>query len=225
MKYLEKLTLLLSTLLLVKLLYTGDLALLIHPRYFWLIYVAIGVLSFILVFDRGRAVMTKKLVAVSVALNVMCIAGIAFELRPLSSLAKQQTNVPTNYNISQYSRSKRETRFTLNTKDRRIQDWVTLMSIDPEPTKYEDQEVRISGFFYYDADQRPAVARYALSCCAADARIISLPLTDGLPYEINDWVSIEGSFFVIETDQGRYAAIDVTDHQPIEIPDDPYVTN
>lgn len=223
LKLLEKCALLTTVLFLSKLIYAGELALLIHPRYFWLVDTSVVVLAVILLFDRRKVPLERNIVALCAALTILFGAGLFIQLKPLSSLAQKPTSL-SNVNVN-LSRMKRSTDFAVNTEERRLQDWVTLFSINPEPTKYDGQRAKVSGFYYTSPEGYPMIARYTLSCCAADARIIGIHLSEPLDYDENTWIQIEGTFQATQKGEDRFAAINITHETTIEIPENPYVIN
>ena len=220
---LEKLTLILAAIFLTKLLMTNEVALLIHPRYFWMIKFSFVVIMIVLFFDRSQSkIKNKKL---TILLNLFLIGGTLIELQPLSAFTESGQSLTTNYNIDDYSKQKRTTNFSLNSEDLTLEDWITRFSLDPEPSHYTGQKVKVSGFYMTDATGRPMIARQIINCCAADARIIGIWLTKPLNYKENTWFEVEGTMSIIEEKDFRSVAIEVKKHQEIEPPDNPYVTN
>jgi uncharacterized repeat protein (TIGR03943 family) len=124
-----------------------------------------------------------------------------------------------------YGRAKRLTSFSANTLHRSLQDWVTIFAINPEPSKYSGQKIQVSGFYHLDSDGNPLIARYAMNCCAADARILGIKLAAKLPIEQNEWLELSGSLSEGGSGQERFIQIDVSDFTPIESPSNPYITD
>lgn len=220
----ERIILLLGTIFLGKLIYSNELNLLIHPRYFWLVYIAIVIMAlFIVAPDRSHQ--HQKHNWLIYLLAIFFISGSLVSLKPLSSSANAHQTSSDIVNNAQYSRNKRLTNFTVNTEERSLPDWVTMFSLNPEPSKYEGQKIKVTGFYFLDENGEALIARYAMSCCIADARILGIPLSEKLNYESNTWLEIAGTIQSAEKDGQRYAEIKVNNHQVIPTPDDPYITN
>lgn len=219
----EQLTLVIAFIFLLKLHFFQELNLLIHPRYFWLIYFALFSLYFIIVFSKNKTKLTRANKVLMILLNLVFIVGIFAEFRPLSASARQN-NSDTN-SLTQLSRDLRFTSFTQNTDGFKLEDWITLFSINPEPTKYKDKEIKVDGFYFIDQSGQPMIAKYILSCCAADARIMGVWLQDQLPYKQDQWIEINGTLGEIDMSGVRSIAIKVNEHKKVPTPDIPYVTN
>jgi uncharacterized repeat protein (TIGR03943 family) len=93
-------------------------------------------------------------------------------------------------------------------------------SVGPEG-QLDDKTVRVVGFVV-DRGDGPTVARFRLSCCAADARVSEAALIGvaDVPSE-NTWVVVEGTW--VPGPPGEYApAIQVGDLRVIPQPANPY---
>lgn len=82
---------------------------------------------------------------------------------------------------------------------RNVLDWVRALHAQPDPAAFSGEEATVVGFVYRDerfAAGQFLVARYVLSCCAADAAPIGLvvqwPQEAELP--VDEWVEVEGHF-------------------------------
>jgi putative membrane protein len=220
----QKIIVLLSIFVMAKLLYTNELSLLIHPRYFWLIYSSIAVLTVTLIFNRETHSHLKNYFAQAMLLLAMTM-GLIIDLKPLSSAGQQQTSYENLSDTNQIIRSKYATSFQLNTAGMSLDELVSLISIDPEPTKYIDKPVVVSGFYFETADGSPMIARHVISCCAADARLIGLWLKEPLDLQLDTWIEVQGTLDLIENDGFRGVAINTTEFDLIDIPKNPYVVN
>lgn len=209
----------------MKIVYLQELRLLIHPRYFWMIYFSLAVLTITIVFDRSN-IKYDKWAYTSIFLSILIFGyGTTVKLQPLSSFAQSNLEVQESISLDQYSRSVRSSDFSLRPEERKLEDWVTILSLNPEPSLYEGQKVNVEGFYFISSSGQAMIARYTLSCCIADARIIGLSLAEELEHEPNTWLNIKGKIKVIETSIENFAAIEVEDSQVIDIPDEPYVFN
>lgn len=219
-----RITLILCAVFLGKLIMSQELSLLIHPRYFWLVYLSFGVITILALLPEK-----KHHHSGTNLLNYILMAAFVFgtmiSLQALSSKAAALQSTDQIINNAQYSRNKRLANFTINTEDRSLQDWVTMFSINPEPDKYQNQKIKVTGFYFLDDEGSPLIAQYAVSCCIADARIIGIPLSETLAYSENTWLEIEGTIDSAEKDGQRFAQIKVLNKKTISTPNDPYITN
>ncbi len=222
----QRLTIFMGLLMLVKIIYTGELAFLIHPRYFWLVYVGAAVLAGVILFDRQQRKSSAFFVMVMLILNTFFVGGLMINFQPLTSFAQEQKIVGGGALSSvDYSRSKRITLFGADTESRTLGDWVRAFSVNPEPTKYDGQAAKIVGFYYVNDQSQPMIARYALNCCAADARIIGIRLAQDLELAPNTWFEVSGTMKAAELNGERFVQLDVVETELIPTPDNPYVTN
>lgn len=116
-------------------------------------------------------------------------------------------------------------------EERTIIDWIRLVNVYPEPDAYTDEAVQVEGFVIYP-EGWPAgylmVSRFVLTCCAADAYPVGLPLklpddrTSEQPYPVDAWLSVTGSVMTETLDGRRQIAIAPTDIKTIEEPKNPY---
>ncbi len=219
---LEQVTLVVLFSFLTKLYISQELNLLIHPRYFWMVYSSLVFVYFLILFNKSRPKITTQKKITFVLLNLIFILGTVIHFQPLSSASKQ-TNFDTT-NISQFSRDLRFTNFNQNTEGFELEDWIAVFSIDPEPSKYQDNKIKVTGFYFLNSDGEPMIAKYILSCCAADARIMGVWLTESLPYDPDQWIEIEGTLQEIKIDDIRTIGIKIETHKDIPTPQDPYVT-
>ena len=65
-------------------------------------------------------------------------------------------------------------------EERTIIDWIRTLNVYPEPDAYADQPVKVSGFVVHMPDwpdDHFMIARFVLTCCAADAYPVGLPVS------------------------------------------------
>ncbi len=116
--------------------------------------------------------------------------------------------------------------FGLKPEDRSINDWIQLFNHDPEPSHYEGQKVHLEGLVVYDEETMDGyflIARFIISCCAADARPLSLPViieSDTLVPE--GWILLKGSIGEGLVDGQRGIAIQMDSFESIPDPKNPY---
>jgi uncharacterized repeat protein (TIGR03943 family) len=107
-------------------------------------------------------------------------------------------------------------------------DWVRTLSIYPEPDAYVGQKVNVTGFVLHPPElpgSYLSIARFVITCCAADAYPVALPVKfggDRQTYPQDSWLQIRGKM-TTETLQGkRQLVIAATELKPIAAPRNPY---
>lgn len=222
MRFLSKITVLAGLACLIKMTYMGELGLLIHPRYFWLIYLSIAILCATFLFTPVAK--SSKAKFPTLALTLFFIIGTLIDIQPLSSNAQQQVS---NYISTQNQdiRNQYTTNFYVDTATLSLEELLSVFSVDPEPKNYEGKEVNLTGFYFENASGTPMIAKYILSCCAADARMVGTWLTDNIELEPDTWIDISGTLTEIEIEGIRSVGIQVKEYEVIETPKSPYVTN
>ena len=149
------------------------------------------------------------------------------DLRPLSSAsAVDRTLAAGSLTIGRHVSA---SQFATKPEKRSLYQWVIALNADPEPSHYEGQIVKVRGFIAHDASlpaDQLLVGRFILTCCAADARLLSLPVRKNVPVLENiaddQWVAIEGKMTVVENAGKRILLVVSRKVEVIAIPDDPY---
>jgi uncharacterized repeat protein (TIGR03943 family) len=83
-------------------------------------------------------------------------------------------------------------------EQRSLVDWIRTLNVYPEPDKYTGQNVNVKGFVIHTPDLPDhyfLIARFVLTCCAADAYPISLPVKlEGTrnAYPPDTWLQVQG---------------------------------
>ena len=118
--------------------------------------------------------------------------------------------------------------FTTNPENRTLFDWIRVLTANPEPDTYLDQKVNLTGFLIYPKDypDQVYISQFIISCCAADARPISLPVLNTelfQDYTEGDWISLLGSMQVYQSETERKAIVKAEKIQAISPPKNPYV--
>lgn len=223
MKILSRITILVSILFLSKLIYFGELNFLIHPRYFILIYLAVGILVLTLIFNKKCEEDRQKTLAL-IPLLIIFTFGSLIDFKPLSSSAQTDVQYQKLADVKQANRDKYLTSFNLKTEELSLSQLVSVFSIDPEPSKYADKPVKLMGFYFETGDGSPMIARHFISCCAADAQLIGLWLTEPMDLKVDTWIEIEGTLQILEKDSARLIAVKADKFKLVDPPKNPYVT-
>lgn len=114
------------------------------------------------------------------------------------------------------------------TEDKSIIDWVRTLTVYPEPDAYTGQKARVQGFVIHPTnlpDQYILISRFILTCCAADAYPVSLPVKltgSRAAYKPDTWLEIEGQMITETLENKRQLVLQATTLKPIEEPKNPY---
>lgn len=221
---------------------TGKLYLLIHPNYFWLTVVAGIALLGVAVWrawglirrsrrsqPSGPKVQHLSLFPPgwsSALLLATAILGLLISPRAFASQTAIDRGITDTVTLTRVK--PQAFRSTVNPEDKTIVDWIRTLTVYPEPDAYTGQKVKVQGFVVHPPNL-PAdyllISRFVLTCCAADAYPISLPvkLTQSRDtYKPDSWQEVEGQM-VTETLAGRrQLVIAAKAVKPISEPKNPY---
>lgn len=160
-------------------------------------------------------------------MTIPLIAIFFFDLRSLSSTSALERGLSTG--ALTIGRSVNKNQFATKPEKRSLYQWVIALNANPEPSHYAEQAVHVSGFIVHDPqlpDDQVSIARFIVTCCAADARVLTLPVKKSLPILsqlANDqWVDITGKMNVIDLQGKRTLVIVPSEVRLISQPDNPY---
>jgi uncharacterized repeat protein (TIGR03943 family) len=227
--------------------FTGKLNLLIHPNYMGLTVTAGVVL--LLVSSLKAALLVKQMrrsvrgsatpqhlslfpPGWSTALLLgTAILGLLISPRAFASQTAIDRGVNDTITLTRVK--PQAFRVSTDSADKTLVDWVRTLAVYPEPDAYTGQKVKVQGFVVYPKDL-PAdyflLSRFVLTCCAADAYPISLPVK--LPqgrdaqgreaYKPDTWLEIEGQMITAQLSGKRQLTIAANTLKPIPEPQKPY---
>ncbi len=220
---------------------TGKLNLLIHPDYFWLAIsgsfglLIIGFAKGIQIWQNRRrpldAPSTQHLSLFppgwgSFLLLIAAVLGLMITPRVFASQTALNLGVT---DLVGATRSQPQAfRATIRPEKRSLVDWVRTLNVYPEPDAYTGQKVKVQGFVIHPPElpkEYIFLARFVITCCAADAYPAGLPVKlpstyDQYPPDI--WLEVEGQM-VTETLSGkRQLTIAANSLKKIPQPKDPY---
>ncbi|WOD39335.1 TIGR03943 family putative permease subunit [Nodosilinea sp. E11] len=230
-------------LMLLRFTVTGKLYLLLHPDYMWLAHLAMvlllamGTARSVQIWSsyrqgRGQTLRSQEHIALlprqlSVGLLIaIAVFGLIYTPRPFASETAFQRGIT---DVLGQTRS-RPQRFSLggDSEERTIVDWVRTLNVYPEPDAYAGQAVRVSGFVTHIPgwpDNYFMISRFVLTCCAADAYPVGLPvvLPEGTPRPAPDtWLEIAGTVQTNTLDGKRQLTIGSPTLTEIPEPRTPY---
>lgn len=215
---------------------TSDLDYYIHPRYelFTMSMSAVCVVL-LLVTTIGRKFrmapkqphVHKEPVLIYLPILCLLLAALVLPARSLRSSTVSQRIIDGQSTTTSDETSLR-TVLSGSSKGLGIADWAQLLATNTESHFYQNKPAKISGFIY-DADlgaNTVWVARFAVTCCAVDARPIGIPVhvdnwSDG--YKVDDWVEVEGIFTSQQTNKNMQIVLMPEAIKHIQEPQNPYV--
>ena len=211
---LDVLALLAWAILLFKYWVTGQLKLLIHPNYFWLVFVTSIILFVLTGIKTSQLIKTLRLKSTTLAnfeavqhitlfppgwssglLIVTAITGLVISPSIFNSQMALQRGISESLPMTQ---TQTQTfRATLKPEARSLIEWVRTLNAYPEPDAYEGQKARVTGFVVHSSilpNNYIFLSRFIITCCAVDAYPVGLPLklkSDRSAYPPDTWLEVE----------------------------------
>ncbi len=246
--WLEILAIIAWGILLLKFWVTGQLKLLIHPDYFWMIVVTGVALLFIGALkawerlaqqlDRtsggNRFPTTGHITLIPPSWSTMLlllvgIAGLLITPKVFASQTAIQRGVTDSITMT---RSKPQAfRTSTQPEKRSLVDWVRTLNVYPEPDAYTGQKVKVQGFVVHPPDlpeQYLLISRFVITCCAADAYPVGLPVNliklnkVRTSFAPDNWFDVEGKMITEILKGKRQLTIEANSLTPISAPENPY---
>ncbi len=232
--------------LLLKYAIDGTLYILIHPSYYTFVTITGGCLLAIGLFQswrlyqftrKGKTQSSDRVEMQHISLLPQgittmlllgtAIAGLIITPRLFTSQAALQRGVSTE-SVTVTRNQTQSFRASVKPESKTLVDWVRTLNIYPEPDAYAGQKVNIKGFVLHPQELPSnylSVARFVITCCAADAYPIALPVKftgDRTSYAQDSWLQVKGKM-IVETLAGkRQLVIAATELQPTATPKNPY---
>ncbi|NER79632.1 MAG: TIGR03943 family protein [Leptolyngbya sp. SIO1D8] len=234
---LDILALLLWGLMILRYWRTGLLAVLLHPDYHWLA-IGAGWLLLLLAIWRSLALITAQrgmntphiaLLPRQWSLAVLlavAVFGLIYVPRPFASDTALARGIADPVALT---RSQPQ-RFVRNTppEDRSLIDWIRTLNVYPEPDAYTGNPVNVTGFVIHPpnwSENYLMVARFVLTCCAADAYPVGIPVKlvgDLSDYAADTWITVKGEMMTETLEGQRRLVIQSEDVLSVPEPDNPY---
>ncbi|MBD2679998.1 MULTISPECIES: TIGR03943 family putative permease subunit [Nostoc] len=220
---------------------TNKLSLLIHPNYFWLVIVSgisliiIGFFKMLELWQRRRRDVVPNTQHISLfppgwgSTLLLITAILGFIITPQVFASDKALQRGVTADLLGTTRVKPQAfRVTVRPEERSLVDWVRTLNVYPEPDSYTGQKVKVQGFVIHPPDlgkEYLFIARFVLTCCAADAYPIGLPVK--LPnnqerYSPDTWLEVEGQMITENLSGKRQLTIAATSLKKIPQPQNPY---
>ncbi len=194
---------------------TGKLYLLIHPNYFWLVFVTSLILlalagiqgwQMLQAWRKNKWDSTPKSIIGHITLfppgwgsTLLLTAALAgFFISPTVFASQVALQRGVTESLPQTQEQPQAFRSTTKPEQRSLIDWIRTLNAYPEPDAYAGQKATVSGFVVH-LPQLPEnyllISRFILTCCAVDAYPVGLPVKlprDRSAYPADSWLEIEG---------------------------------
>ncbi|MFE4106200.1 TIGR03943 family putative permease subunit [Almyronema epifaneia] len=222
---------------------TGQLGVLLHPDYRWLSNSAAVVLLVAAVLrggylvqklkhTRSRAIANPRHFTLlppnlsSFMLLAVAVLGLIYTPQAFASDTALQRGITDTLTMTRSQ--PQQFRLENRPEDRSVVDWVRTINVYPEPDAYSDQAVNVSGFVIHPPnwpDNYLMVSRFVLTCCAADAYPVGLPVRlegDRATYAPDTWLEVKGAMTTETLADLRQLVIVPTSLTEIPEPENPY---
>lgn len=252
--WLDALAILAWGILLLKYWITGKLNILIHPNYFGLTLAAgIGLIvvgslkSYELFQIEERKKILRQVPGIdsprieevqhitlfppgwgSILLLSVALIGFIITPRTFSSQTALERGITESLPVTRMQ--PQEFRNAAKPEQRSLIEWVRLLNFNPEPDSYTGQKVKVQGFVIHPPSLSKEyiwIARFVITCCAADAYPIGLPVKlqpgqNRASFPADSWLEIEGEMSTEELGGKRKLIILASSLKPIPEPKNPY---
>lgn len=225
--------------LLLKYAIDGTLYILIHPSYYLLVTVTGVCLLLIGIFQswrlyRGNITNSQELHIsllpqglTTMLLLGTAIAGLIITPKLFTSHAAIQRGISSE-SVTVTRSQPQSFRAAVKPESKTLVDWVRTLNNYPEPDAYLGQKVNINGFVFYPKDLPDnylMLSRFVITCCAADAYPVALPVKftgTRQNYPQDSWFQIKGKAIVETFSGSRQFVIEASEIKSIPTPKNPY---
>jgi putative membrane protein len=166
-------------------------------------------------------------------LGIVALPLLVGVLAPSQALDSRAVDQPISGDLSSINAAPASVRLNIAPQDRNILDWISAFGTAADPATLNGQQADVIGFVYRDARFHEAdqfmVARFVMSCCAADAQAIGLVVNwpDAQTLKEDTWVRVRGTIQVGEFDGALAPLITADDGkegvQTVDQPRTPYL--
>jgi uncharacterized repeat protein (TIGR03943 family) len=232
--------------LLLKYWLSNQLNLLIHPNYFVLVIItgfALLTIATLRGFQlytqfrqqaRGRAVPLPVGQHISLfppgwgsaLLTITAILGLIITPQVFASQTAIQRGITESISLTRAQ--PQSFKSPTNPADRTLIEWVRTLNVYPEPDAYTNQAVKVTGFAVHPSDFPPQyfmITRFVITCCAADAYPVGLPVKlkeNRTSYPVDSWFEVEGKMITEIFNGRRQLTIEASSLKKVPKPENPY---
>lgn len=226
----------------------GQLSLLIHRNYFWLVVAAsiiLLLLAALRIFQfvnqlrqqaRGRVPMMPIAQHISIfppglsnaLLLATAILGFVVTPQVFASQTAIQRGVTDSVLMTRSQPQSFGGDSLSKPEERSLIEWIRTLTVYPEPDAYTGQPVKLKGFIVYPPNlpsQYLLISRFVITCCAADAYPVGLPVklkSNRDAYPIDSWQEVQGQMITETLEGRRQLVIEAKSLKQIPKPADPY---
>lgn len=204
----------------------NKLTLYIHPRYelFTMAFVSIALITLIISYlQNSEHQHMNRTDSFVLLIALLCLLMPAKTLTVRTAENRSQSSQVSNKvsGLSSYDSFNQDFSYF------DVADLSAFLSNNPTKEQIIDKQVELEGFIFEDSDGQKFIARFKLSCCAVDARPLTIPLLKNDVVSsviIGSWYRISGKFVLNEGNQSQYPyAVETTTVEGIVEPLEPYV--
>ncbi len=225
-------------LLLLKYWISGQIYFLLHPNYIWLAVVAgfvllgLGVWRMLQRLSVRQRIPSARHVSLiprrwsTLLLLSIALVGFVLSPRPFTSDIALQRGVTETLTLTRPQPQS----FSVSSdpSEKSLLDWVGTLNVYPEPDAYVGQPVNVDGFVVFPAelpDGYLILSRFVITCCAADAYPVGLPVRFPAlttPPPADQWVRVTGEMTSETLNGDRQLVIQADELAEIPEPRNPY---
>jgi putative membrane protein len=158
-------------------------------------------------------------------LAVPLILGVVIPSRPLGPIEVANQGVSTDVSAPA---ADVKSSLTIVPAERNILDWARAIGASKDPAALDGQAADVIGFVYRDVRFQPnqfMVARFAVSCCVADARAMGLVVqsANSAQFKTGAWIRVKGAFQAGSLDGSPIPVVAAGSITPVDQPAQPYL--
>lgn len=227
-----------TALFIAALVFSGKISWYIHQRFLFLMILAILCLGTMAVlsirnFLQSTASGSHHHEPVNLSeifvLAIPLLLGLLIPAKPLSASAVDTRGV--NYSApGSLPSAQSEGTFSIAPDERNILDWMRAFNAGTDSNSLVGERANVIGFVYRDSEQFPdqdhfMVGRFVITCCAADAFPIGLPVVwqDAAQFEDDTWVQVQGTVEAVKINNVNVPLIRAESVEIISTPEQPYL--
>lgn len=204
-----------------------DLVRLLHPRLWWVLGIAAGVLIFFLLSlviphgykDKGNSLLIELPGALILVVPLLYFATAKDARLDAASLKNRMIQNESGMFLNNLP--------SIDIFDQSETGDMTFSKILKDPEKYQSQEVDVvcQSFVHENLPQNSVMCyRYLITCCAADAlpAFLLVRHPEGVAIENNQWMKVNGSLSIVNYNDMETPTIDMTEFEYVEEPEFPW---